>query len=389
LRQQSCGPRVTSLQSQKQTWLTVFIVAGILPLIGCAQEASIHKAPDGFAIVREHVVFNPHNIPPIRSELDYTIVEVDGAPVTRETPPPWVDMQPGALVSAGTHHFEARVQPHRLPLGYQPKDVSFAATVESGKVYFLVGDKDDIPVLVEEWLGPVGMVPASSVRLLPRLLPPLFPVLGFWMGRPSTDSATYTVRRETVSEVQAGSIADKAGLRTGDVIVAVNGTPVQGMQPFALQEFLQRKPPPGDTFDYQFVVERGFLKKSQSVITFTAGNPGVGWAQPSRSLVDLESSDGGWGFELGDFAGRTLRSGIWSFEMYKIRTGNPDVVLYRVTRDSPSEAGHDDAVWRIPYHEPFEHTVPLFTNWSLPEPAEHAKTAEDLTGKFMADLSVR
>ncbi len=162
------------------------------------------------------------------------------------------------------------------------------------------------------------------------------------------------------------------------------------MQPLELTQFLQRKPPQGGTFDYRFVIERG-ISKSRSTITFTAENPGSGPAQPQTlgSPIDLETSDGGWGFEFGDGVGLTLHQAIASFEIYQIRTGNPNLHLYRVTQGPPSGTGRDDIVWRIPYHEPFEHAVPLFAKWGPPRPAEDAKTARDLTDKFIADLSVR
>jgi hypothetical protein len=101
----------------------------------------------------EHMISSPHNIPPIHSELDFTIIEIDGASFTRETPPLLVDMQPGALVTAGTHRFRAKVMPHLRRVDDQPHDVSFVAAVESGKAYFLVDDKDKMPVLIEEHLS--------------------------------------------------------------------------------------------------------------------------------------------------------------------------------------------------------------------------------------------
>lgn len=125
---------------------------GTFLLVGRKLEWSIHKPPYGFAVVREHLVFAPRNIPPIRSNLDFTIVEIDGAPVRREIPPPLVDRQPGALVSAGPHSFRAKVQPHALPPHYQPYEVTFVAIVESGKVYELVDDERGAPILVEEHL---------------------------------------------------------------------------------------------------------------------------------------------------------------------------------------------------------------------------------------------
>jgi hypothetical protein len=245
-----------------------------------------------------------------------------------------------------------------------------------------------LTVLIVAGIMPhIGCAQESSIHKPPdRLLP----FLGFTITLPSIDPETHTIRLETVSEVGPGSIADKAGLKAGDVIVAVNGRVVVGMQPLELTQFFQRKPPHGETFDYQLVIERG-LFKSRSTITFTAANPGSGGDQSLApgSQVVLESSDGGWGYELGDGAGMKLHQTIASFEMYKIWTGNPNLLLYRVTRGSPSETGHDDIVWRIPYHEPFEHAVPSFAKWSPPKPAEDAKTARDLTDKFIANLSVR
>jgi len=124
--------------------------AGTFLLFGNRLEWNIYKPPHGFAIVREHVISAPRNVPPIRSLLDFTVTEIDGAPVKREIPPPFVDMQRGALVQGGIHSFRARVQPHLLPRGYQPYEVSFVASVEVGKVYYLVDTDGGKPVLVEE-----------------------------------------------------------------------------------------------------------------------------------------------------------------------------------------------------------------------------------------------
>jgi len=108
-------------------------------------------APAGHAIIREHamgkVVFEKNL--PVSSTLDFTIREVDGAPVVRETIPAWVHQQRGVLVTAGVHTFKLRSQPHLLPKDYQPRELSFEAKVEGGKVYRLV-DKDGQPALVEE-----------------------------------------------------------------------------------------------------------------------------------------------------------------------------------------------------------------------------------------------
>lgn len=129
--------------SRRYTIATFLIVL----IAGCSNW-NAGKAPAGFAVIREHVVSAPGNDPPISSTLDYSIVEIDGKPVTRETILPLVDMQAGALVSAGSHEFKALVSPHFRPRNHQPANTVFRADVQSTKVYYLV-DKRGGPVLIE------------------------------------------------------------------------------------------------------------------------------------------------------------------------------------------------------------------------------------------------
>ncbi len=123
-------------------------LGGGLVLGACGRYWDATRAPQGYGIVREHVVFSPNNLPPIRSELDYTLIDVDGGPITRESYPKFVDLQPGALLVAGVHHFRARVEPVLRPRDDMPYEVSFEGKVESGKVYFLV-EQQKAPALVE------------------------------------------------------------------------------------------------------------------------------------------------------------------------------------------------------------------------------------------------
>lgn len=114
---------------------------------GCSMR-NAEEAPAGFAVIREHMIGVPGNDPPISSTLDFTIIEIDGNPVTRETIPPFVSMQPGALVPAGIHEFKALVSPHVRPPNHRPAAAVFRANVQSTKVYYLIG-KDGGPVLIE------------------------------------------------------------------------------------------------------------------------------------------------------------------------------------------------------------------------------------------------
>ena len=119
-----------------------------LALVAGCSSWNAQAAPAGFAVIREHVLSAPHNDPPISSTLDFTLTEIDGKPVTRETIPPLVDLQPGVLVSAGNHEFKALVSPHVRPPNHQPAEVVFQLSVQSTKLYYLV-DKDGGPVLIE------------------------------------------------------------------------------------------------------------------------------------------------------------------------------------------------------------------------------------------------
>jgi len=130
------------------------LVAATALLSGCLCSAckpwNMTTAPAGHAIIRTHLIEQGALDPkaPAASPLDFTLLEVDGGPVVLETIPASVDLQRGALVTAGTHRFKARAQPHLLPAGYKPREIQFELTVEEGKVYELV-DRNGQPTAIE------------------------------------------------------------------------------------------------------------------------------------------------------------------------------------------------------------------------------------------------
>jgi len=131
----------------KLNYRNIIVAIAMAFLAGCVQW-NPEEAPFGFAVIREHVISAPGNDPPVGSTLDFTLIEIDGMPVTRETLPRLVDMQPGVLLSAGSHKLKARVAPHLRPPGHKSEEVVFTATVESTSVYYLV-DKDSEPILIK------------------------------------------------------------------------------------------------------------------------------------------------------------------------------------------------------------------------------------------------
>ena len=124
----------------------VLLFAATFGLIACHPPK---QAPEGYAIVREHLILSGKGMEPrISSNLDYTITEIDGAPVTREKVPALVDMQAGVLISVGSHRIKAKVEPHMRQPNSKPVEVTFTATVENRKIYYLVDDKEGQPVLI-------------------------------------------------------------------------------------------------------------------------------------------------------------------------------------------------------------------------------------------------
>jgi hypothetical protein len=107
------------------------------------------------AVVSDQILAAPRNLPPVRNDYDYRLVEIDGRPVEREQVPSWKDMMPGALIAPGIHVFKVAVTPALHHPGEIPTEITFTAVVEARKRY-LIGSKAGLPILVEERQGPTA-----------------------------------------------------------------------------------------------------------------------------------------------------------------------------------------------------------------------------------------
>ncbi len=56
--------------------------------------------------------------------------------------------------------------------------------------------------------------------------------------------------------VEKGSLAEKAGLRSGDVLVAVDGRDIRGMKPADFARLFKRNPDRQGFLDWKFTVDR-------------------------------------------------------------------------------------------------------------------------------------
>jgi membrane-associated protease RseP (regulator of RpoE activity) len=103
------------------------------------------------------------------------------------------------------------------------------------------------------------------------------------------------------TEIQPGSLADRAGLEVGDRLLAINGASVIGCSPKRFFGLMRKSAGPGVPAHYAFAVERGFLThkrltlslavESQETIWIGARSEDAGPSdQTAASLVPAQTS---------------------------------------------------------------------------------------------------
>jgi len=120
-------------------------IAALLPLLflwaGCRLSYP-HSA-----IIDDNIAVAPRSKPPIRNELNLTLAEIDGKPVSRERVF-FEDAWSGAVSDPGAHRFKVVVSTQFSGPKSWSRETTFSATVEAGKRYALVSD-NGIPSLLE------------------------------------------------------------------------------------------------------------------------------------------------------------------------------------------------------------------------------------------------
>lgn len=69
----------------------------------------------------------------------------------------------------------------------------------------------------------------------------------------------------TFTAVEPGSLSDKAGLKVGDRLVAIDGHPIVGITTEDYLKLLQRHLAKGETITYAFTIQRGLFRKESVV----------------------------------------------------------------------------------------------------------------------------
>lgn len=77
---------------------------------------------------------------------------------------------------------------------------------------------------------------------------------------------TFLIYSIRFTEVDPGSLAEKAGLRVGDHLLAVDGRPVLGIRREDFTAIMTRTTIAGETIAYAFTIERGLLRKRMTLV---------------------------------------------------------------------------------------------------------------------------
>jgi S1-C subfamily serine protease len=124
-------------------------------------------------------------------------------------------------------------------------------------------------ILCSGGLAAAGDAPTPPVAAAGRLPPVRVADSSLFLGyyiRVHWDAVSGLVDDVVVTKVEPGSLAERAGLRAGDWLLAVDGRRVIGITQPDFTALMMRSYYPGDTVAYRFTVGRGFLMARHEVI---------------------------------------------------------------------------------------------------------------------------
>jgi len=106
---------------------------------------------------------------------------------------------------------------------------------------------------------------SSPAVLAPVHVPASSLFLGYYLDV-HWDTVTGIIDTIVVTKVDPGSLAERAGLRAGDYLLAVDGKRAIGITQAELAALMRRSFEDGDTVVYKFTVGRGVLMRRHEVV---------------------------------------------------------------------------------------------------------------------------
>jgi S1-C subfamily serine protease len=109
---------------------------------------------------------------------------------------------------------------------------------------------------------PEGAPPAS---LAPLRVPGSSLFLGYYLDVKWNTQSGY-IDSIVVTRVEPGSLAERAGLRAGDYLLAVDGKRTVGISQLDFAALMRRTFEDGDTVVYKFIIGRGVLMRRHEIV---------------------------------------------------------------------------------------------------------------------------
>lgn len=102
---------------------------------------------------------------------------------------------------------------------------------------------------------PEGVVEMDALQVSGRSLK-----IG-WHARVSANTKTDRISRYIFTQIDRGSLAEKAGIKSGDRLLAIDGHPVIGITVAEYLQLVKRTLSPGETATFALSLERGIFRR--------------------------------------------------------------------------------------------------------------------------------
>jgi hypothetical protein len=134
-------------------------------------------------------------------------------------------------------------------------------------------------------LASAGAAPDDIVKLAPVRVEDYSIFLGYSISI-HLNREDQTIQTVKFTKIEPGSLADRAGLRVRDSLLAIDGSPIAGHPKEEFVKLMRKRVEPGHPAVYAFSIARGFFKQERLTVNLTVKSTSGTWVG-LRLLDDL------------------------------------------------------------------------------------------------------
>jgi PDZ domain len=140
--------------------------------------------------------------------------------------------------------------------------------------------------------GAAGSGPDDVVKLAPVRVEDYSIFLGYSISI-HLNRADQTIQAVKFTKIEPGSLADKAGLRVRDSLLAIDGSPIAGHPKEEFVKLMRKRAEPGHPAVYAFSIARGFFKQERLTLNLTVKSSSGTWVglRPLDEMAPLPAPD--------------------------------------------------------------------------------------------------